>query len=158
MPHAWKAGPQTLLLRKQLEGMKNGGTFILVAPPNPFRCPPGSYERASMVAHYFKQHKPKSKILILDAKDAFSKQGLFVDGWKKLYCDMITWVPGAKGGKVAAVDTKTLTVMGELDKHKGAVVNVIPPQRRALSRSRPGSRMSPASARWTRRPSRVQGA
>ncbi len=128
MPHAWKAGPQTLLLRKQLVAMKDGGTFIMVAPPNPFRCPPGPYERASMVAHYFKQHKPKSKVLILDPKDAFSKQGLFVDGWKKLYPDMIEWVPGAKGGKVASVDTKTLTVMTELDKHKGAVVNVIPPQ------------------------------
>lgn len=128
MPHAWKAGSQTLLLRKQLEGMKDGGTFILVAPPNPFRCPPGPYERASMVAHYFKAHKPKSKILILDPKDAFSKQGLFVDGWKKLYPGMIEWVPGAKGGKVSAVNTKTMTVMGELDNHKGAVVNVIPPQ------------------------------
>ncbi|OGI41765.1 MAG: hypothetical protein A2150_04545 [Candidatus Muproteobacteria bacterium RBG_16_64_11] len=128
MPHAWKAGPQTLLLRKQLETMKDGGTFIMVAPPNPFRCPPGPYERASMVAHYFKQHKPKSKILILDAKDDFSKKSLFMDGWNKLYPGMIEWVPGAKGGKVSAVDTKTMTVMGELDKHKGAVVNVIPAQ------------------------------
>lgn len=128
MPHAWKAGPQTLLLRKQLVAMKDGGTFIMVAPPNPFRCPPGPYERASMVAHYLKQHKPKSKVLILDPKEAFSKQGLFMDGWKKLYPGMIEWVPGAKGGKVASVDTKTLTVMTEFDKHKGAVVNVIPAQ------------------------------
>ena len=128
MPHAWKAGPQTVLLRKKLEAMKNGGTFILVAPPNPFRCPPGPYERASMVAHYLKQHKPKSKVLILDAKDSFSKQGLFMEGWKKLYGDMIEWVPGAKGGIVKAVNTKTMTVEGELDKYKGDVVNVIPPQ------------------------------
>jgi len=128
MPHAWKAGPQTLLLRRQLVAMKNGGTFILVAPPNPFRCPPGPYERASMVAHYFKQHKPRSKVLILDPKDAFSKQGLFVDGWKKLYGNMIEWVPGKAGGKVLSVNTKTMTVDAELAKHKGAVVNVIPPQ------------------------------
>lgn len=128
MPHAWKAGPQTLLLRKQLENMKDGGTFIMVAPPNPFRCPPGPYERASIVANYFKQHKPKSKVLILDPKDAFSKQGLFVDGWKKLYGNMIEWVPGKSGGKVISVNTKTMTVDAELAKHKGAVVNVIPAQ------------------------------
>ena len=128
MPHAWKAGPQTLLLRKQLVSMKDGGTFIMVAPPNPFRCPPGPYERASMVANYFKQHKPKSKVLILDPKDAFSKQGLFMDGWKKLYGNMIEWVPGKSGGKVVSVNTKTMTVDAELAKHKGAVVNVIPAQ------------------------------
>lgn len=128
MPHAWKAGPQTLLLRKQLENMKDGGTFIMVAPPNPFRCPPGPYERASMVANYFKQHKPKSKVLILDPKEAFSKQGLFQDGWKKLYGNMIEWVPGKSGGKVLSVNTKTMTVEAELAKHKGAVVNVIPAQ------------------------------
>ena len=128
MPHAWKAGPQTLLLRKQLVSMKDGGTFIMVAPPNPFRCPPGPYERASMVANYFKQHKPKSKVLILDPKDAFSKQGLFMDGWKKLYGNMIEWVPGKSGGKVLSVNTKTMTVDAELAKHKGAVVNVIPAQ------------------------------
>src|SRR3989304_5920336 len=80
MPHAWKPGPQTVLLQKKLKAMKNGGTFIVVSPPNPFRCPPGPYERASMVAHYLKEHKPKSKIIILDAKDKFSKQGLFQAG------------------------------------------------------------------------------
>jgi sulfide dehydrogenase [flavocytochrome c] flavoprotein subunit len=128
MPHAWKAGPQTVLLRKQLESMKDGGTFLMVAPPNPFRCPPGPYERASMVAHYLSKHKPKSKIIILDAKDAFSKKGLFEAGWNQLYPGMIEWVPGAKGGKVLSVDVKTRTVQAELDKYKGDVVNVIPPQ------------------------------
>jgi sulfide dehydrogenase [flavocytochrome c] flavoprotein subunit len=129
MPHAWKAGAQTLLLRKQLRAMKNGGTFILTAPANPFRCPPGPYERASMVAHYLKQHKPKSKILILDAKDAFSKQGLFTAGWKQLYGEMIEWVPGAKGGTVTAVNTRTMTLETEIgQKHKGDVINVISPQ------------------------------
>jgi sulfide dehydrogenase [flavocytochrome c] flavoprotein subunit len=129
MPHAWKAGAQTLLLRKQLQAMKNGGTFIIVAPANPFRCPPGPYERASVVAHYLKQHKPKSKILILDAKDAFSKQGLFTDGWQKLYGNLIEWVPAAKGGTVTAVNTKTMMLDTEIgQKHKGDVINVIPPQ------------------------------
>lgn len=128
MPHAWKAGPQTVLLRKQLEAMPDGGLFVIVAPANPFRCPPGPYERASMVAHYFTQHKPKSKVLILDPKDSFSKQGLFQAGWDKLYPGKIEWVAGAKGGKVRGVDAKTMVVDGELEKYKGAVVNVIPPQ------------------------------
>ncbi len=127
MPHAWKAGAQTQLLRRQLEAMKDGGLVVMVAPPNPFRCPPGPYERAGMIAHYLKAHKPKSKVLILDPKDAFSKQGLFLDGWKKVYGNMIEWVPGSKGGKVESVNTKTMMV-DALDKHKAAVANVIPPQ------------------------------
>jgi hypothetical protein len=77
IPHAWNAGPQTKLLRQQLEGMEDGGLFVLVAPPDPFRCPPGPYERASLVAYYFKQYKPRAKILILDAKDSFFEQDLF---------------------------------------------------------------------------------
>jgi sulfide dehydrogenase [flavocytochrome c] flavoprotein subunit len=81
LPHAWKAGPQTTLLRRQLEGMKDGGTVLICAPDNPYRCPPGPYERASLISHYFKQHKPKSKVIILDRKDKFSKQSLFVGGW-----------------------------------------------------------------------------
>jgi len=129
MPHAWKAGPQTLLLRKQLEAMPDGGTFVMVAPDNPFRCPPGPYERASVIANYLRRHKPKSKILILDAKEGFSKQGLFMEGWKKLYPGMIEWVPGAKGGKMIAVDPKTKTLEGDFEKYTGDVVNVIPPQR-----------------------------
>jgi len=127
MPHAWKPGAQTQLLRRQLESMKDGGLVVMVAPPNPFRCPPGPYERAGMIANYLKAHKPKSKILILDPKDKFSKQGLFMDGWKKLYGNMIEWVPGSKGGKVDSVNTKTM-VVDALDKHKAAVANVIPPQ------------------------------
>src|SRR3546814_18552060 len=102
MPHAWKAGPQTLLLRRQLEAMPDGGVVILAPPANPFRCPPGPYERASMIAWYLKNHEPKSKILILDAKDAFSKQGLFMPGWESQYPGMITWIAGKDGGKVEA--------------------------------------------------------
>jgi sulfide dehydrogenase [flavocytochrome c] flavoprotein subunit len=128
MPHSWKAGPQTVLLKKKLEAMKNGGTVVMVAPPNPFRCPPGPYERASMIAHYLSKHKPKSKIIILDPKDAFSKQGLFVAGWAQVYPGMIEWVAGSKGGKVKSVNTKTMTIEAELDKYKADVANVIPPQ------------------------------
>ena len=128
MPHAWKAGAQTTLLQQKLAAMKDGGLVVMVAPPNPFRCPPGPYERASIIAHYLKTHKPKSKIIILDPKDAFSKQGLFMAGWEKLYPGMIEWVPGAKGGEVVSVNTKTMVVEGKLDKYKAAVVNVIPPQ------------------------------
>lgn len=134
MPHAWKAGPQTALLRKQLEAMPDGGVFVMVAPPNPFRCPPGPYERASLVAHYFKNHKPKSKVIILDPKDAFSKQGLFQQAWTKFYGfgtpnSMIEWVSGAKGGKAKKVDVGAMTVESEFETYKAAVVNVIPQQK-----------------------------
>ncbi|MCQ9616143.1 NAD(P)/FAD-dependent oxidoreductase [Paenalcaligenes niemegkensis] len=129
-PHAWKAGEQSILLKKQLEAMPDGGTFMMVIPDNPFRCPPGPYERASMVAHYLKHNKPKSKILMLDAKDAFSKQGLFQDGWNELYGDLIEWVPFSKDGKVVRVDAKNLSVETEFGEiHKADVINVIPPQK-----------------------------
>ena len=129
-PHAWKAGEQSILLKKQLEAMRDGGTFVMVAPANPFRCPPGPYERVSMVAHYLKQNKPKSKILILDSKDAFSKQGLFQAGWNRFYGDLIEWVPMSKDGKVVRVDAGSLTVETEFgETHKADVLNVIPPQK-----------------------------
>jgi len=129
LPHAWKAGPQTLLLRRQLQAMKDGGTFCIVAPPNPYRCPPGPYERAAQVALYFKHHKPKSKILILDPKDKFSKQGLFQQGWKQEYGDMIEWVSGAAGGIIEEIDPKTRTMTGAVEEFNADVVNVIPPQK-----------------------------
>jgi len=132
MPHAWKAGPQTLLLQKQLQAMPDGGTVIINPPPMPFRCPPGPPERASMIAYYLKANKPKSKILILDAKDDFSKKGLFMAAWNELYPGMIEWVPASKGGKVVRVDTKTNTVFTDGgDSHKADVVNIIAPQRAA---------------------------
>lgn len=129
MPHAWKAGPQTLLLRKQLEAMPDGGVCAIVAPPNPFRCPPGPYERAAQIALYFKHHKPKSKVLILDAKDAFSKQGLFRAGWEQHYGDMIEWVSGAEGGIIEAIDPKTRTLTGSVEEFKADVINLIPHQK-----------------------------
>jgi sulfide dehydrogenase [flavocytochrome c] flavoprotein subunit len=132
LPHAWKAGPQTLLLKRQLEAMPDGGTFIIVVPPGPFRCPPGPYERAAQVALYCKSHgKPKSKVLILDANDSFSKKALFEQAWKELYGygegGMIEWVPASKDGKVERVDPETLTCYAGFGEYKGDVVNVIPP-------------------------------
>jgi sulfide dehydrogenase [flavocytochrome c] flavoprotein chain len=129
IPHAWKAGSQTALLRKQLEAMPDGGLCAIVAPPNPFRCPPGPYERAAQIALYFKHHKPKSKVMILDAKDAFSKQGLFQAGWKQNYGDMIEWVSGAQGGIIESIDPKTRTLVGTVDEFKADVVNLIPHQK-----------------------------
>lgn len=128
MPHAWKAGPQTALLRSQLEAMPNGGTVIISAPGNPFRCPPGPYERASLIAYYLKTQKPKSKLIILDAKDAFAKDKLFKEGWEKMYDNIIEWVPAAKNGKVIKVDAKAGVLETDFDKFKPAVANVIPPQ------------------------------
>ena len=130
MPHAWLAGEQTALLRAQLEAMDDGGTFVICPPGNPFRCPPGPYERVCQVAHYFKTHKPKSKILVLDAKEKFSKMGLFTQGWERRYDGMITWVPGSEtDGGLAAVDAGAMRVTTRFgDAHGGDVINVIPPQ------------------------------
>ena len=129
MPHAWKAGEQTLLLRRQLEAMEDGGLVVISAPANPFRCPPGPYERASLIAHYLKAHKPRAKILILDAKDGFSKQRLFEAGWAALYPGMIEWVGLSFGGAVTGVDAATRTLRTDFGEHRAAVANVIPPQR-----------------------------
>ncbi|MBM9595489.1 NAD(P)/FAD-dependent oxidoreductase [Roseitranquillus sediminis] len=131
MPHAWKAGPQTGILRRQLEDMEDGGVFLMSIPVNPFRCPPGPYERASLVAHYLKTHKPRSKIVLIDAKDSFSKQPLFMEGWEQLYPGMIEWLPFADTGYVLRVEPETKTVVSEFGRHSGDVVNLIPPQRAA---------------------------
>jgi NADPH-dependent 2,4-dienoyl-CoA reductase/sulfur reductase-like enzyme len=129
MPHAWKAGEQTLLLRRRLEAMADGGLVVIAVPASPFRCPPGPYERASLIAHYLKTQKPRSKLLILDANDAFSKQRLFTAAWAKLYPGLLEWVPLSKGGKVTAVDPDAGAVATDFEKYRPAVANVIPPQR-----------------------------
>jgi sulfide dehydrogenase [flavocytochrome c] flavoprotein subunit len=132
-PHAWQAGPQTVLLRKQLEAMPDGGTFIVVPPPNPFRCPPGPGERISMVANYFKQHKPKSKIIALDGKGKFSKQGLFKQGWAEMYEGMIDY---RHNTVVEGLDGRT--VMTEVEDFKADVLNVIPAQKAGWIAERAG--------------------
>jgi sulfide dehydrogenase [flavocytochrome c] flavoprotein subunit len=132
LPHAWKAGPQTLLLKKQLDAMPDGGRFIISVPKGPFRCPPGPYERAAQVAMHCLHHgKKKAKVLILDANESFSKKPLFEQAWKALYGygegGMIEWVPAAAGGKVEEVDAAGLTCHAEFESFKGDVVNIIPP-------------------------------
>jgi len=125
--HAWKAGPQTIALRKQLEDMKNGGTYAIAIPKAPYRCPPGPYERACLVADYFKKNKPKSKVVILDAnEDVMSKKGLFTKAWTDLYKDIIEY---RNNSEVKDVDVKTNTAVLEFDKFKADVLNVIPPHR-----------------------------
>lgn len=129
MPHAWKAGAQTKILKRQLLDMEDGGTFVICPPPNPFRCPPGPYERISMVAHYFKSYKPRSKIIAVDAKNKFSKQKLFEDGWVRYFPGMIEWLPLDITGGVKAVDPATNTVMTDDETFEASVANVVPPQK-----------------------------
>jgi sulfide dehydrogenase [flavocytochrome c] flavoprotein subunit len=129
VPHAWKAGAQTMLLHRQLQAMSNGGVVLITAPANPYRCPPGPYERASLIAHFLRRHKPRSKILILDAKTQFSKQSLFLEGWKELYPDMVEWVSAEKEGKIERVDAKSRVVYTEFNEYRADVLNVIPPQK-----------------------------
>ena len=129
MPHAWKAGSQTLLLRRQLEAMEDGGTVVLAVPATPYRCPPAPYERASLIAHYLKAKKPRSKILILDAKDIFSQQRLFEKAWKAFYPGMIERIPLSQGGRVVSVEPATNTLVTDFGNHDAQVANVIPPQK-----------------------------
>ena len=131
MPHAWKAGAQTALLRRQLEAMEDGGLVVIAAPENPYRCPPGPYERASLIADYLHREKPRSKVLILDAKDGFSKQGLFREGWERLYPGLIEWVGFSGGGNVVAVDPGAMEVRTDFEVFRADVANIIPPQRSA---------------------------
>lgn len=127
IPHAWKAGPQTQLLRKQLENMKDGGVYALTVPRSPFRCPPGPYERACQVAHYFRTHKPRSKVLILDAnEDIVSKKGLFRKAWQEHYASIIEYHPN---NALVDVDVATRTAKLDFDDVTADVLNVVPPQR-----------------------------
>ncbi len=128
MPHAWEPGAQTDLLQRQVKALRNGGVVIIGVPPLPFRCPPGPFERASLIAYHLQREKPKSKVLILDANDSFPDQALFVEAWQALYPGMIEWIPGAKGGEISRVDPKSMTVFTASGQHKGDVVNIIPPE------------------------------
>ena len=129
MPHAWKAGEQTALLRKQIEAMEDGGMVVLAVPAAPLRCPPAPYERASLIAHYLKSKKPRSKILILDAKDGFSQQKLFEAAWKELYPGMIERIALSQGGRVTSVDPATNTIVTDFGNYTAQVASVIPPQK-----------------------------
>jgi NADPH-dependent 2,4-dienoyl-CoA reductase/sulfur reductase-like enzyme len=129
MPHAYKGGSQTQLLQAQMAAMPQGGTFAMVAPPNPYRCPPGPYERISMVAHHLKTNNPTAKILLLDPKDKYSKQGLFEEGWNTHYPGMITRIGPDMGGNVIEVRPDTMEVVVDGEVEKVDVCNVIPAQR-----------------------------
>jgi NADPH-dependent 2,4-dienoyl-CoA reductase/sulfur reductase-like enzyme len=126
MPHAYKAGSQTELLRAQIAAMPEGGTYVMVAPPNPYRCPPGPYERVSMVAHTLKATNPTAKIIIVDPKDKFSKQALFEEGWGKHYSGMIERIGPDFGGDKVSVNADEMTVDVDGEVIKADVCNVIP--------------------------------
>ncbi len=129
-PHAWTAdAAQFDLLHRQIEAMDDGGTVAIVAPDNPSRCPPGPYERASMIASYLKTKKPRSKIVILDAKDSFSMQQLFLNAWQQLYPGMIEWKSPSNGGNAASIDVAKKIIETDFDSYQYAVANVIPPQK-----------------------------
>ena len=129
MPHAWKAGPQTERLARQLAALDDGGLVVMSVPDSPYRCPPGPYERASLIAHFLKTRKPRSKLIVLDAKDAFSKQPLFRAAWSTLYPDHLEWVPRSGGGRVHGVDAAGGEVRAEAGRLRAAVACIIPPQR-----------------------------
>ena len=126
MPHAWADGRQIETLRKQLTDMRAGGTVVIALPRPPFRCPQAAYERASLIAYYLKKHKPRSKVLILDASDSFPLQSDFKEAWTALYPGMIEWMGGAA---VKRVDAKAMSVVSSGGSHKADVANIIPPQK-----------------------------
>lgn len=129
MPHAYRSGTQVQLLKSQILNMKQGGTFLMIAPPNPYRCPPGPYERISMIAHQFKQSNPKAKIIVIDHKGKFAKQALFTEGWEEHYPGMIDWIPLEMLGSIKNVDAESMTVETEGETYKVDAACVIPAQK-----------------------------
>ena len=129
MPHAWKDGEQIALLTKQISAMDDGGVVVISVPVTPSRCPPAPYERASLVAHMLKTRKPRSKVIVLDAKDSFTMQRQFQGAWKALYPGMLEYVALSDGGLVTAVDVASKTVVTDFDKFTPAVANIIPQQK-----------------------------
>lgn len=127
VPHAWKAGWQTVNLRQQLEAMPDGGVFVMNVPAAPYRCPPGPYERAAQVAYYFKNHKPKSKVIVLDANaEIVSKKGLFTKVFNEMYAGLVDYRPN---NTLVSVDVDNKTVTTEFESVRADVLNIIPPQR-----------------------------
>ena len=128
MPHAWKAGLQTIRLRAQLEAMEDGGLVLISSPAAPYRCPPGPYERASLIAGYLQKAKPKSKLIILDSKDNFSKKPLFLEAWRRQYPDIIEWRGASEDGRISRVDPLRNHVETDFETFQPGVANIIPPQ------------------------------
>lgn len=129
-PHAWKGGPQTELLKQKLDALRDGQNVVMVPPVNPYRCPPGPYERASMIAHLFKERGfAASRVIILDPKENFSKQGLFQEGWEKYYPGVVEWYGPDVIGEIVSVDVEAGTVETGFDIFEGALLNIIPAQK-----------------------------
>lgn len=142
--HAWKAGAQTVALRKQLEELPDGGVYALHIPKAPYRCPPGPYERVAQVASYFKQHKPRSKVIVLDANpDIVSKKALFLKAWNELYPGIVEYRPN---NELVRVDAANLSIETGFDKVKAGVLNVVPPQQAGRIARTAG--LLPAGGRW----------
>ena len=129
MPHAWKSGTQIQILKAQVDAMPEGGTFVMVPPPNPFRCPPGPYERISMVASVLKRKNPTAKIIVLDPKEKFSKQALVTEGWTTQYPEMIEWIPASISGGVLNVNADTMEIETDIDTFKADAACVVPAQK-----------------------------
>jgi NADPH-dependent 2,4-dienoyl-CoA reductase/sulfur reductase-like enzyme len=138
MPHAWKAGPQTLLLHDQLRAMPEGGVVAMSVTAAPFRCPPGPYERASLIAEFLQRHKPRAKLLVLDSNSQFSKQPLFLQAWHERYEGIVQWRSAADDGRVNRVDAAGMTLFTDFDEVRADVVNVVPPQQAGAIAARAG--------------------
>lgn len=138
MPHAWQAGAQTQILAAQLRSMDAGGVVAISVPSGPMRCPPGPFERATLIAAYLKQNKPRAKVLIFDANNHFPRQDMFTDVWKSLYPGMVEWIPVTQDGAVTRVDPKKMTLYTSHGAHRVAVANIIPPQAPALLAAQAG--------------------
>ncbi len=139
MPHAWIAGDQTRILHRRLLDMKDGGVVVISVPGNPYRCPPAPYERATLIAHYLKYHKPTSKLIILDTKSLFPQMALFEEVWNSEYKGLIEWIPGDKHGGVSKVIANEMSVVTRNgDRVKADLINIIPPQRASSIVARAG--------------------
>jgi sulfide dehydrogenase [flavocytochrome c] flavoprotein subunit len=138
MPHAWQAGGQTEILSAQLRSMRSGGVVAISVPAGPMRCPPGPFERASLIAGYLKQHNPRAKVLIFDANNRFPKQDVFTDAWQSLYAGMIEWIPVVEDGAVVRVEPEKMILHTSRGAHRVDVANIIPPQAPGLPAVRAG--------------------
>lgn len=138
LPHAWKAGPQTLLLQHRLQDVEDGEIVLMSVPPAPYRCPPGPYERASLIANYLKTQKPRSKLIVLDAKEQFSKMALFQEAWAEHYPDHLEWRGASNDGTVSRVDAETNTVYTDFESFQSTAINIIPPQKAGFIAERAG--------------------
>lgn len=138
-PHAWQGGAQTELFKTKLDALEDGQNVVMLAPPNPYRCPPGPYERVSMIAHVFKSKGfTDSTITILDTKPAFSKQGLFSEGWEAIYPGVVDWIPPEIHGGIINVDADAGSVETDLDTFEGDLLNIIPAQKAGTIASQAG--------------------